>query len=128
MRTPIALGATALLALTVTACGSNNDTTNGASVPSPATSTSATSSASSDSAQPSCAEVWAVGKVLPAGYKGCLDGDTLVDVGSTDCTDGSSMYIHQDATGKDQFIAITGQPIKKYSAAADSATYTTCRA
>lgn len=77
---------------------------------------------------PKCAEVWKVGATLPKDYAGCNDGDTTVDLIYTECTDGSSMYVHHKADGETKtHIAITGKAIQAWTESADTAVYQECR-
>lgn len=57
---------------------------------------------------PACAEVWVEGKVLPAGYEGCVDGDGVLQVSEIkDCTSDAGKFTTYDQ----KYFAIVGHEI-----------------
>ena len=55
---------------------------------------------------PDCGEIWKDGATLPEHYAGCVsNGSTRLEE-STKCSDGSTLFIHDE-----QFYAVTGQKI-----------------
>ncbi len=77
---------------------------------------------------PDCGAIWQVGKKLPANYEfGCLDGDSRMDTVYTTCADGKRrLFVHHAAGGKNTHIAITGEEIRRYNGATQSAAYAEC--
>lgn len=82
---------TAVLALVavpiLAACGGGSDDARPSTAPSASVSSTGTGTAPpvSTPAVPACASVWAAGKVLPADYAGCMNGDTLEAAVSGGC-------------------------------------------
>jgi hypothetical protein len=68
-------------------------------------------SSSTDAVYPHCADVWQVGKHLPADYKGaCSTAHSTESDGGYDCADGSHVEIYDGV--KPTLYAITAEPIK----------------
>lgn len=82
MRTTL-LGLAAVLALSLTAC-SSDDSDESAD----GDSSAGSSAADLQSGVPDCADVWVDGGSLPEDYEGCRDGDTIVASFTWDCEDG----------------------------------------
>lgn len=81
----IKTGLLALAALPIlAACGGPADDAAPHTAPSSSTVTSTAPSASTP-AVPACTSVWAAGRVLPADYAGCQNGDTLEAAVSGGC-------------------------------------------
>lgn len=75
---------------------------------------------------PKCADVWAVGKTLPADYDGCKTTGGIDKGASYACTDGKGDLIGHN----DQFFARLGGPIQAYGeddAAFSSELYEVCK-
>ncbi len=45
---------------------------------------------------PRCEDVWVDGETLPGGYRGCVDGDTMVDPQGRPCSFGKPLLTHED--------------------------------
>lgn len=101
MRKTIAASAASLLALTLSACGGNDDKT---------------TNSDDEALAPACSEVWVAGQTLPADYEGCMNGGTLEAAASFNCEDGSSLFQFED-----DFWAFGGQEIHEEAGGAASA-------
>lgn len=89
----------ALIALVVpilllAGCGDNSDAES-ASDPTP-TESAVTETTKSADRLPDCADVWQDGETMPAGYRGCLDGDTKVARESRYCEFGKPLLTYAD--------------------------------
>lgn len=83
------LAVLALLTLGLTACGSDES------------STEATGSSSND--MPACASVWQDGATLPRAYGGCVQNDQVVAPDSLGCSSGQRIIRYADS-----FYAVPG--------------------
>jgi hypothetical protein len=86
MRTTL-LGLAAVLALTMTACSTDDDSD--ATVEDPP--------ATSDAPDlPDCEPTWETGATLPNPYEGCLSDGDVVDPVFLDCSNGNGRYVQWD--------------------------------
>lgn len=92
MNTIIKTGLLALAALpALAACGGQSNDAGPSTAPAATSASSTPSSTPSTTvpatspAVPACASVWVAGKVLPADYAGCMNGDTLEAAVSSGC-------------------------------------------
>jgi hypothetical protein len=111
------------LALALTACGGDSDST--ATDPDTSDSSTATDTASptepSETAEPSetpsettpaapdwpaCGDVWVADARLALGYKGCLEGDEAVKADNLSCSSGQRIVRYDDS-----FFAVAGGTI-----------------
>ena len=115
------------LALSLTACGGDSDST--ATDPDASDSSTATDTASptevtetsepSETASettpptpdwPACGDVWVADARLALGYKGCLEGDTAVKADNLSCSSGQRIVRYDDS-----FFAVAGGSIYETS-------------
>ena len=115
------------LALSLTACGGDSDST--ATDPDASDSSTATDSASPTEATetaeasetpsettpptpdwPACGDVWVADAQLPLGYKGCLEGDEAVKADNLSCSSGQRIVRYDDS-----FFAVAGGTIYETS-------------
>jgi hypothetical protein len=111
------------LALSLTACGGDSDST--ATDPDASDSSTATDTASPAEATetaeasetpsettpptpdwPACGDVWVADAQLALGYKGCLEGDTAVKADNLSCSSGQRIVRYDDS-----FFAVAGGSI-----------------
>jgi len=115
------------LALSLTACGGDSDST--ATDPDASDSSTATDTASPTEATetaeasetpsettpptpdwPACGDVWVADAQLALGYKGCLEGDTAVKADNLSCSSGQRIVRYDDS-----FFAVAGGSIYETS-------------
>ena len=112
------------LALSLTACGGDSDST--ATDPDASDSSTATDTASpTETAEPSetasettpptpdwpaCGDVWVADARLAFGYKGCLEGDTAVKADNLSCSSGQRIVRYDE-----RFFAVAGGTIYETS-------------
>src|SRR6188472_1121147 len=115
------------LALSLTACGGDSDST--ATDPDASDSSTATDTASPTEATetaeasetpsettpptpdwPACGDVWVADAQLALGYKGCLEGDTAVKADNLSCSSGQRIVRYDDS-----FFAVAGGTIYETS-------------
>ncbi|WP_309647743.1 hypothetical protein [Nocardioides sp.] len=59
-------------------------------------------------AKPQCSEVWVDGQTFPERYKGCLDGERLVQAESTYCEFGTRLFYYANS-----FYAVPNGPVNE---------------
>lgn len=55
---------------------------------------------------PACQDVWKAGSTIPARYRGCVDGDTVVQAARRPCESGQVLVTYADA-----FYGVLGGPV-----------------
>ena len=115
------------LALSLTACGGDSDSTatdpdasdsstaTDTASPTEATETSEPSETASETTPPTpdwpaCGDVWVADARLALGYKGCLEGDTAVKADNLSCSSGQRIVRYDDS-----FFAVAGGTIYETS-------------
>lgn len=79
----------------------SGETSTDASVPTEATTSPATTAPTAPETTkppvvlPDCEEVWA-GDTLPFGYRGCMEGDTVVEAGAYPCSSGGRLIAYRN--------------------------------
>ncbi len=116
-RLSAAAAAACLLALA--GCGDGDDPSEAEGPDGPATTSAATSPTPSPTEPtspttkpvpdlPDCADLWVEGKVLPRGYRGCVDEYDQVSKSIRPCSIGSKLAQHGD-----QYYAIVGRQVMR---------------
>lgn len=59
-------------------------------------------------AKPQCSEIWVDGQTFPERYKGCLDGERLVQAESTYCEFGTRLFYYANS-----FYAVPNGPVNE---------------
>ncbi len=100
------------LLLVLASCGEDEAST--ADDPTPTEETSSTPSpspteeSSAAPTKPQCDEIWVAGETFPERYKGCLDGERLVQAESTYCEFGMRLYYYANS-----FYAVPNGPVNE---------------
>ena len=67
-----------------------------------------TESSSAPPTKPQCSEIWVDGQTFPERYKGCLDGERLVQAESTYCEFGTRLFYYAGS-----FYAVPNGPVNE---------------
>lgn len=94
-------------------CGEGEATSADDPTPTQSTSSAPTESTSTPPTEapptkPQCSEVWVDGQTFPERYKGCLDGERLVQAESTYCEFGTRLFYYANS-----FYAVPNGPVNE---------------
>jgi len=98
--------------LLLAGCGEGGTSAVDDPTPSDETSTtpspSPTDETSAPPSKPQCSEIWVDGQTFPERYKGCLDGERLVQAESTYCEFGTHLFYYANS-----FYAVPNGPVNE---------------